>query len=85
MIIPRLKQVPGVADVSNYGGITTQYQIELDPVKMEQYGLSLAEVSEKIEANNSSAGGSMLSHGDLSYVIRGIGYQNRKRCPCLFK
>lgn len=73
VIIPRLKQVPGVADVSNYGGITTQYQIELDPVKMEQYGLSLGDISEKIESNNSSAGGSMLSHGDLSYVIRGIG------------
>lgn len=72
-IIPRLRQVAGVADVSNYGGITTQYQIELDPVKMQQYGLSLADVSEKIEANNASAGGSMLSHGDLSYVIRGIG------------
>ncbi|MDE7369099.1 MAG: CusA/CzcA family heavy metal efflux RND transporter [Muribaculaceae bacterium] len=73
VIIPRLKQVPGVADVSNFGGITTQYQIELDPIKMEQYGLSLAEISEKIESNNSSAGGSMLTHGDLSYVIRGIG------------
>ncbi|MDE5857561.1 MAG: CusA/CzcA family heavy metal efflux RND transporter, partial [Muribaculaceae bacterium] len=45
----------------------------LDPIKMEQYGLSLAEISEKIESNNSSAGGSMLTHGDLSYVIRGIG------------
>ncbi|MDE5856959.1 MAG: efflux RND transporter permease subunit, partial [Muribaculaceae bacterium] len=32
VIIPRLKQVPGVADVSNFGGITTQYQIELDPI-----------------------------------------------------
>ncbi|MDE7376066.1 MAG: CusA/CzcA family heavy metal efflux RND transporter, partial [Muribaculaceae bacterium] len=73
VVIPRLKQVQGVADVSNYGGITTQYQIELDPVKMEQYGLSLADITEKIESNNSSAGGSMLSHGDLSYVIRGIG------------
>lgn len=72
-VIPRLRQVPGVADVSNFGGITTQYQIELDPVKMQQYGLTLAEIGEKIEANNSSAGGSMLSHGDLSYVIRGIG------------
>ena len=72
-IIPRLCQVTGVADVSNYGGITTQYQIELDPVKMEQYGLSLADISDKIESNNASAGGSMLSHGDLSYVIRGIG------------
>lgn len=73
VIIPRLKQVVGVADVSNFGGITTQFQIELDPYKMEQYGVSLDEVSEKIEANNMSAGGSMLSHGDLSYVIRGIG------------
>lgn len=73
VIIPRLKQVIGVADVSNYGGITTQYQIELDPLKMEQYGVSLADVTEKIELNNVSAGGSMLSQGDLSYVIRGIG------------
>ena len=73
VIIPRLKQVVGVADVSNYGGITTQFQVELDPYKMEQYGVSLGEVAEKIEANNMSAGGSMLSHGDLSYVIRGIG------------
>lgn len=73
VIIPRLKQVTGVADVSNFGGITTQYQIELDPVKMEQYHISLADISEKIEKNNLSAGGSMLSHGDLSYVIRGIG------------
>lgn len=73
VIIPRLKQVAGVADVSNYGGVTTQYQIELDPLKMEQFGLSLTDISEKIEANNASAGGSMLMHGDLSYVVRGIG------------
>lgn len=73
VIIPRLKQVTGVADVSNYGGITTQFQIEIDPAKMEQYHVSLAEITEKIEKNNLSAGGSMLSHGDLSYVIRGIG------------
>lgn len=73
VIIPRLKQVVGVADVSNFGGITTQYQIELDPLKMEQYGVSLADVAEKVELNNASAGGSMLTHGDLSYVIRGIG------------
>lgn len=72
-IIPRLKQVTGVADVSNYGGITTQYQIEVNPHKMEQYDVTLADISEKIEKNNVNAGGSMLSRGDLSYVIRGIG------------
>jgi len=73
VIIPRLKQVTGVADVSNYGGITTQYQIEIDPRKMEEYGITLADITEKIEKNNINAGGSMLTHGDLSYVIRGIG------------
>lgn len=73
VIIPRLKQVTGVADVSNYGGITTQYQIEVDPYKMEQYDVTLGDIAEKIEMNNVNAGGSMLSRGDLSYVIRGIG------------
>jgi len=73
VIIPRLKQVTGVADVSNFGGITTQFQIEIDPVKLEQYGLSLSDVSAKIEQNNTNAGGSMLYRGDLGYVIRGIG------------
>ena len=73
MVIPRLKQVTGVADVSNYGGITTQYQIEIDPRKMEQYGISLADISEKVEKTNINAGGSIVSRGDLGYVIRGIG------------
>jgi len=73
VIIPRLKQVTGVADVSNFGGITTQFQVEIDPLKIQQYKLSLSDVIEKVEKNNSNAGGSMLNRGDLSYVIRGIG------------
>jgi cobalt-zinc-cadmium resistance protein CzcA len=73
VIIPSLKQVTGVADVSNFGGITTQFQIELNPTKLEQYNLSLSDVTDNIKKNNANAGGSMLNHGDLSYVIRGIG------------
>ncbi|MGE8535637.1 CusA/CzcA family heavy metal efflux RND transporter [Chryseobacterium sp. D764] len=73
VIIPRIKQISGIADVTNFGGITTQFQIELDPHKLEQYGLSLSEVTETISKNNVSAGGSMLSRGNLAYVIRGIG------------
>jgi heavy metal efflux system protein len=73
VIIPRLKQVTGVADVSNFGGITTQFQIEIEPRKLEQYNLSLSDITDKIEKNNSNAGGSMLDKGDLSYVVRGIG------------
>lgn len=72
-IIPRINQVSGVAEVSNFGGIITQYQIELNPRKLEQYNLSLTEITEAIDKNNANAGGSVLTKGDLGYVVRGIG------------
>ena len=76
VIIPRIKEVSGVADVSNFGGITTQFQVELDPHKLEQYNLALSEVVDAIEKNNANVGGSILNRGDLGYVVRGIGQIN---------
>ncbi len=73
VIIPRLRQIHGIADVSNFGGITTQFQIEIDPNRLTKYNLSLGEVTESIERNNSNAGGSTITRGDLSYVVRGVG------------
>lgn len=72
-IIPRLKQVFGVVDVTNFGGITTQYQVEIDPRKLTQYTLSLNEVTDQIGKNNANVGGSILNRGDEGYVVRGIG------------
>ena len=73
VVIPRLTQISGVASVSNYGGITTQYQLEIDPDKLSKYGISLSEVEESINLNNSNAGGSTLVRGNQSYVIRAEG------------
>lgn len=73
VIIPRIKQVSGVADVTNFGGVTTQYQVEVDPHKLEQYNISLADVQTAINSNNANTGGSVLTRGDLGYVVRGIG------------
>ena len=73
VITPRLKQIQGVADVAGFGGITTQFQIEIEPNNLIKYNISLNEVIESIEQNNSNAGGSMLTRGDLSYVVRGVG------------
>jgi cobalt-zinc-cadmium resistance protein CzcA len=73
VIIPKIKQVTGVADIANFGGITTQYQVELDPRKLEQYKLSLTDVQTALNNNNTNSGGSVLPRGDLNYVIRGIG------------
>ncbi|HSV23036.1 MAG TPA: efflux RND transporter permease subunit, partial [Xanthobacteraceae bacterium] len=73
VIIPALKQVPGVADVSNFGGITTQFQLELDPQQLMRFNLSLANVEAAINANSTSAGGSVVTRGELGFVIRAIG------------
>ncbi len=72
-IIPALRQVPGLADVANFGGITTQFQLELDPQQLMRFGLSLKSVTDAINANSSNSGGSVMTRGELGYVIRGIG------------
>ena len=60
IVIPALKQVPGVADVSNFGGVTTQFQLELDPQQLMRFNLSLNECRPTaINANNANAGGSV--------------------------
>jgi cobalt-zinc-cadmium resistance protein CzcA len=72
-VIPALKQVPGVADVTNFGGITTQFQLELDPTQLLRFNLSLKNVTDAINDNSANAGGSVLTRGELGYVVRGIG------------
>src|SRR5213075_3284626 len=72
-VIPGLKQVPGLADVENFGGITTQFQLELDPQQLMRFGLSLKNITDAISANNANSGGSILARGQLGYVIRGVG------------
>src|SRR4029077_18689292 len=73
VVIPRLKQAPGVADITNFGGETTQFQLMVDPAKLAQYNVSLAQVITAIQANNANAGGSIVVRGEQGYVVRGIG------------
>ncbi|HNN93919.1 MAG TPA: CusA/CzcA family heavy metal efflux RND transporter [Pseudomonadota bacterium] len=73
LVVPTLKQVSGVADVTNFGGETTQFQVVLDPTLLLQYGVSLGDVIEAVNNNNSNAGGSVLLRGDQGFVVRGIG------------
>jgi cobalt-zinc-cadmium resistance protein CzcA len=72
-VIPRLKQVPGIADVSNFGGMTTRFLLKLDPQKLAKYNVSLAQITQAINANNSNAGGSVINRGEQAFVVRGVG------------
>jgi heavy metal efflux system protein len=72
-VIPALKSVPGVVDDTNFGGFTTEYQLNLSPAQLQHYGLGIADVMTAINNNNANAGGGRVSRGDQSYVIRGVG------------
>src|SRR5262244_2615782 len=73
VIEPRFLQVPGVADVTPFGGLIKQYQIEVDPLALSRYDLSISQIAQAVNANNQNAGGALLDNRQQSMVIRGVG------------
>jgi len=69
-----LQTVPGVAEVGSFGGFEKQYQIVVDPLKLQFYNLSMMDVMKKVRANNNDVGGRKLDMGGMGYIIRGLGY-----------
>ena len=68
-----LKQVPGVVDVTSFGGTTKQYQAEIDPQKLLEYNITLSQVLSAIGASNQNAGGNYLEVGAQNVNVRGLG------------
>jgi heavy metal efflux system protein len=73
VVIPRLMRVPGVAEVSNFGGLAKQFSVTVDPFQLERFNLSVADIVEAIQANHANAGGNVMHRGSMSFVIRGRG------------
>ncbi|MEP7355068.1 MAG: efflux RND transporter permease subunit, partial [Acidobacteriota bacterium] len=73
VVEPRFLQVPGVADVTPFGGLVKQYQVRVDPLLLSKYGLSITQIADSIKANNGNAGGALLDNTQQSMVIRGVG------------
>ncbi len=69
-----LQTVPGVAEVASFGGFEKQYQLVLDPLKMQYYNVSMMEVMNAVKTNNNDVGGRKFEMSDMSYIIRGLGY-----------
>ena len=73
-----LQTVPGVAEVASFGGFEKQYQLVVDPVKLQYYNVSLGDVMNKVKANNNDVGGRKFEMSDMAYIIRGLGYVKNK-------
>ena len=68
-----LKSVPGVVDTNPFGGPTREYQVRLDPNRLVDYGLSLAQVEQALANNNANGGGSFIQGGEQQINVREVG------------
>ena len=73
VIIPQLLQVPGLADVTTFGGPIKQFQVIPDPAKLRKYNLTLQDVIEAVQKNNQNTGGNVISRGGQGFAVRGLG------------
>lgn len=69
-----LQTVSGVSEVASFGGFEKQYQLVVDPVKLQYYNISMMDVMNKVKANNNDVGGRKFEMSDMAYIIRGLGY-----------
>jgi len=73
VVLKQLKSVPDIADVDIFGGITREYQVQVDPNKLIDYGLNIAQVEQALGANNVNAGGSFIEKGQQAFNVRVVG------------
>jgi Cu(I)/Ag(I) efflux system membrane protein CusA/SilA len=69
-----LKSVPGVAEVAPVGGFERQYQVNLDPNRLQAYGISVRRVIEAVQGGNAESGARLIEFGGTEYMVRGRGY-----------
>ena len=72
-IRPALRMTPGVADVVSFGGAIKEFHIEIDPLTLRKYQITLNQLSQAVSNGNGSAGGGLIKHGDESFVVRSAG------------
>ncbi|MCC6368774.1 MAG: efflux RND transporter permease subunit [Bryobacterales bacterium] len=74
-----LKSVPGVAEVAPLSGFVRQYQIKLDPVRLQAYRIPIGKVLDAVRAGNNDVGGRLLEFSGAEYMVRGRGYARSTR------
>lgn len=69
-----LQTVKGVSEVASFGGFGKQYQINIDPYKLNYFNVPLMDVLNSIRKNNNDVGGRKFEMSDMAYIVRGLGY-----------
>lgn len=78
LIAPQLKVVRGVTEINSFGGFVKQYDVIVQPGRLQMFGIGISDVMDAIANNNSVSGGNFIEHNDEQYIIRGFGQINNK-------
>lgn len=70
----QLTKAGGVSEVASVGGFVQQYQVVVDPQKLQAYGIPLSKLSQAIRASNQDVGGRVVEMAETEFVVRGHGY-----------
>jgi len=70
----QLQSVPGVAEVAPLGGFVRQYQVNVDPAKLQSFGIPVSKVVDAIRSGNNDVGGRLVEMSGAEYMVRGRGY-----------
>jgi Cu(I)/Ag(I) efflux system membrane protein CusA/SilA len=70
----QLQSVPGVAEVAPLGGFVRQYQVNIDPNRLQAYGIPISKVADAVRAGNNDVGGRLVEISGAEYMVRGRGY-----------
>lgn len=69
-----LRAVPGVAEVAPIGGFVRQYQVNVDPNRLQAYNIPIQKVVEAVRQGNNDVGGRLVEFSGAEYMVRGRGY-----------
>jgi Cu(I)/Ag(I) efflux system membrane protein CusA/SilA len=69
-----LKSVPGVAEVAPLGGFVRQYQVNVDPNRLQSFHIPISKVVEAVRSGNNDVGGRLVEYTGAEYMVRGRGY-----------
>ena len=70
----QLTKARGVAEVASVGGFVQQYQVVVDPRKLQAFGIPLERVGQVIRDSNRDVGGRVVELAETEYMVRGMGY-----------
>jgi cobalt-zinc-cadmium resistance protein CzcA len=73
VIRPRLRRVPGVAEINSWGGLAKQFEVRIEPLKLAKYTLTLDDVSRALRDNNQNVGGGYVTTAGESSLVQGVG------------